>query len=223
MQYLYHKEAGASQLQLSGDPHRYLFKVRRHRVGETIHLRNLDDQTLYSYHIEDLDKKTALLQKVGQKELSIGAKRQLHIGWCVIDPKSIEKILPTLNEMGVRKITFIYCQRSQKSFHIAFDRLEKILLNSSQQCGRSTMMVLGEAENIAAFLKENPDSWMLNFSENLLDDKAKQIETLLVGAEGGFSDEERGMMDAKKIVGLDTPLILKSESAVCAVAGKLLV
>ena len=223
MQYLYHKEAGASQLQLSGDLHRYLFKVRRQHAGEAVYLRNLEDQILYGYTIEQLDKKMALLQKVEQKELCIEAKQPLHIGWCLIDPKSIEKVLPTLNEMGVEKITFISCQRSQKSFHLDFDRLRKILLNSSQQCGRSRMMILDEVETLKLFLQENPDSWMLNFSENLLDDNARDIKTLLVGAEGGFTEEELGLIDATKIVGLDTPLILKSESAACAVAGKLLV
>ena len=223
MQYLYHKKAGASQLQLSGDPHRYLFRVRRCHVGETIHLRNLNDQMLYSYHIEYLDKKSALLQKVEQKELRIEAKQHLHIGWCLIDPKSIEKVLPTLNEMGVKKITFIYCQRSQKNFHLDFDRMRKILLNSSQQCGRSVMMILEEAESFALFLQKNPTSWMLNFSESLLDKNIQHIETLLVGAEGGFSEEERDLIAREKIVGLDTLLILKSESAVCAVASKLLV
>lgn len=222
MQYLYHSEAGAPQLQLSGDSHRYLFKVRRQRAGETVHLRNLDDQILYSYHIEHLDKKMALLQKVEQKELSISAKRKLHIGWCVIDPKSIEKVLPTLNELGVGQITFIYCQLSQKGFRIDFGRFEKILLNSSQQCGRSTMMILSETETLTLFLQENPDSWMLNFSDKLLDNRANHIETLLIGAEGGFSKEERSLIASEKIVGLDTPLILKSESAVCAAASKLL-
>ena len=223
MQYLYHSEAGASQLQLSGDPHRYLFKVRRQRAGETVYLRNLSDQILYSYTIEQLDKKIALLQKTKQKELHIEAKQHLHIGWCLIDPKSIEKVLPTLNEMGVKKITFIYCQRSQKSFHLDFDRMRKILLNSSQQCGRSEMMTLDKIETLALFLQKYPTSWMLNFSENLLDNNVKQIETLLVGAEGGFSEEECGLIASEKIIGLDTSLILKSESAVCAVAGKLLV
>ncbi len=222
MQYLYHREAGASQLQLTGDMHRYLFKVRRHRVGETIHLRNLNDQMLYGYHIDQLDRKTALLQKSEERELRIDAKQKLHIGWCMVDPKSIEKVLPTLNEIGVSKITFIYCQRSQNSFRIDFDRFEKILLNSSQQCGRSKMMILDEVENLTLFLEANPDSWMLNFSDHILDSGARQIETLLIGAEGGFSEEECSLIAMDKIVGLDTPLILKSESAVCAVASNIL-
>jgi len=56
-----------------------------------------------------------------------------------------------------------------------------------------------------------------------LDKNIQHIETLLVGAEGGFSEEERDLIAREKIVGLDTLLILKSESAVCAVASKLLV
>jgi len=89
-------------------------------------LRNLQDQILYTYTVEQLDKKIALLTKEEQKELRVESKHPLHIGWCLIDPKSIEKVLPTLNEIGVWKITFIYCDRSQKSFRIDFDRFEKI-------------------------------------------------------------------------------------------------
>ena len=37
-----------------------------------------------------------------------------------METKNIEKVLPTLNEMGVHEITFIYCERSQKSFKVDF-------------------------------------------------------------------------------------------------------
>jgi len=222
MQYLYSEEAGLPQLKLTGDEHRYLFRVRRHRVGESIHLRNLKEQILYRYRVEAMDRKEALLLLEDQQEYRVEAKRHLHIGWCVIDPKSIEKSLPSLNEMGVAKITFLYCQRSQKSFKIDLKRLQKILLNSSQQCGRSVMMELDKTESLTAFLERNPESWMLNFSQQHLSQDTVDIETLLVGAEGGFSEEECTMIASEKVVGLDTPLILRSESAACAAAGKLL-
>ena len=222
MQYLYSEEAGRAQLELSGDSHRYLFKVRRHRAGESVHLRNLKEQILYRYRIEAIDKKEALLLLEEQREYRVEAKRGLHIGWCLIDPKSIEKVLPSLNETGVKKITFIYCGRSQKSFRPDFKRLEKILLNSSQQCGRSVMMELDEAESLELFLDKNPESWMLNFSEKNIGSHGEDIKTILIGAEGGFDSEECALVDPGRIVGLDTPLILKSESAACIAAGKLL-
>ena len=221
MLYLYHLEAGKSQLALTGDEHRYIFKVRRHKVDDILHLRNLKDGLLHRYIITHIDKRNVILELQESQVLEVKAKKSLHIGWCVIDPKSIEKVITSLNEMGVDKITFIYCKRSQKSFKIDFKRLEKILLNSSQQSGRSEMMKLEMAEDLKSFLTQNPQSMMLNFSENKIGSQSN-IDTIVIGCEGGFHEEEVALFEAEKIVGFDTPLILKSESAVCAVVSKLL-
>lgn len=221
MQYLQHNEAGSSSLLLKGDEHRYIFKVRRHREGEIIALRNLVDERIYFYKITSLDKKEAHLLLEKSEILSVKAKKNLHIGWCVIDPKSVEKVLSTLNEMGVETITFIYCSRSQKSFKPDFKRLEKILLNSSQQCGRSSLLKLSIMNSLEEFLSENPKTVMMNFSEQILNENS-DVATILIGCEGGFTTDEVALFKAKSIMGLDTPLILKSESAVCAVASKLL-
>lgn len=221
MLYLHHKEAGEPQLTLVGDEHRYIFKVRRHKVEDTLYLRNLEDGLLYRYLITHLDKRSVMLELQESQRLEVKAKQLLHIGWCIIEPKNIEKVLPSLNEMGVEKITFIYCQRSQKSFKVDFKRLEKILLNSSQQSGRSEMMQLEMAEDLQSFLKDYPQSKMLNFSENTLDAQT-DIATIVIGCEGGFHEDEVALFSSDDIVGFDTPLVLKSESAVCGVAGKIL-
>lgn len=221
MLYLYHKEAGKPQLTLVGDEHRYIFKVRRHKVEDTLYLRNLEDGLLHRYHITYIDKRSVNLELQESQPLEVKAKVPLHVGWCVIDPKNIEKVLPSLNEMGVEKITFIYCKRSQKSFKVDFKRLEKILLNSSQQSGRSKMMQLEMADDLESFLKVNPESKMLNFSENSVDSQ-EDIETIVIGCEGGFHEDEVALFKPENIIGFDTPLVLKSESAVCAVASKLL-
>jgi 16S rRNA (uracil1498-N3)-methyltransferase len=168
-----------------------------------------------------IDKRTAHLALQESTPLEVGAKKSLHIGWCIIDPKSVEKVLPTLNEMGVAKITFFYCKRSQKSFKPDFKRLEKILLNSSQQAGRSKMMALEMGEDLETFLEANPQAKMLNFSiSNFVGDTP--IETIVIGCEGGFEKDEVMLFEPENIVGFDTPLVLKSESAVCAVAAKIL-
>ena len=221
MQYLFHPQASAPSLELRGDEHRYIFKVRRHKEGEKIALRNLQDNQIYLYNINYIDKKQALLTLNSSKVLEVKVKRSLHIAWCIVDPKSVEKMLPTLNEIGIEKITFIYCKRSQKSFRLDFKRLEKILLNSSQQCGRSQLMKLDMMESLEEFLKAYPQTVMLNFSKNILS-KENSISTIAIGCEGGFTDEEITLFEPQKIIGLDSPLILKSESAVCAVGAKLL-
>jgi len=219
MLYLYNKEAGKPQLTLSGDDHRYIFKVRRHKADDVLHLRNLEDGLLHTYSVSHIDKRSVILDLKESQTLEVKAKQSLHIGWCVIDPKSIEKVLPSLNEMGVEKITFIYCKRSQKSFKPDFKRLEKILLNSSQQSGRSEMMKLEMADTLEDFLEENPQSKILNFSENnFISDSP--FDTIVIGCEGGFHKDEVALFTVENIIGFDTPLVLKSESAACAVSSQ---
>jgi len=221
MLYLYNQQAGTPQLSLEGDDHRYIFKVRRHKVDDTLYLRNLEDGFLHRYLVTYIDKRTVMLELQESSTLEIKAKQSLHIGWCVIDPKSVEKVLPSLNEMGVEKITFFYCKRSQKSFKLDFKRLEKILLNSSQQSGRSEMMKLEMAENLEDFIAQNPNAKMLNFSENNFISNTV-LDTIVIGCEGGFHEDEVALFTAENIVGFDTPLVLKSESAACAVSAKIL-
>jgi 16S rRNA (uracil1498-N3)-methyltransferase len=221
MQYLFYDESGAKNIKLIGDNHHYIFKVRRQKQGEMIALRNLKNDILYMYKISSIDKKEAFLELIEERNLPIMAKKRLHIGWCLIEPKNIEKILPTLNEMGIDKITFIYCKRSQQNIKIDIERLNRIVLNSSQQCGRSKMMEFDIVKSLKEFLDKYPKSYMLNFSQNHIS-KTSEIETIIIGCEGGFSDDEIKLFDESKIIGFDTPLILKSESAVCAAVSKLI-
>jgi len=221
VQYLYHKEAGLSTLELNREQHNYIFKVRRHRADDKIYLRNLRDDILYSYEVESLNRRDSTLRLTSQREYIVSAKRDLHIGWCIIEPKSIYKVLPMLNEMGLSKITFIYCNRSQRSFTIDFDKLEKILINSSQQSGRSRLMEIDTKDSLEDFIEDNPDTYMVNFSDNILNSNIK-IESVVIGCEGGFSDNEVKLFNKDNIIGFDTPLILKSESAISSIASRVL-
>jgi len=221
VQYLYHPEAGAPTLVLAGESHRYLFKVRRHRVGEAVHMRSGDD-ILYTYTIDTLDKKAAHLTLMDQISLPIHAPNTLHIGWCQIDPKSIEKVLPMLNEMGVGQLTFFPCARSQKNFRLDHTRMQKILLNSSQQCGRSEAMILEDSESLEAFIAEHPEAKLLHFAQNQTLSCSPKDTTLILGPEGGFTEAEIACFVPEQIVGLGTPMILRSESAAVAAAARVL-
>jgi len=218
MQFLYYQNPFTQTLSIEGESFKYLSKIRRIQVGETIQLCNLKDQTLYRYIVIQIDKKTITLslqssQKVEQK------RTFLQIGWCVVDPKIIEKTLPFLNELGVGKITFIYCARSQRNFKLNFERMKRILINSCQQCGRVDLMELQSCASIERFVRDNPKSYLCDFGgEKLINQK---IETIIVGPEGGLSECERNLNLPK--IGFETPLILRSETAVTAIASKILI
>ena len=168
-----------------------------------------------------IDKKSLTLLLDSQQELRVEAKKELHIGWCVIEPKNIEKMLPTLNEIGVSKITFIYCERSQKSFKIDLDRLKKIILSSSQQSGRSRLLEFDIKNSLDSFIESNQNSYLVNFSPNRVNGD-KNLDTVVIGCEGGLTDGEIALFSEDRVFGLDTPLVLKSESAVSAIASIIL-
>ena len=223
MQFTYHKDSGLTSIEIEAELHKYLFEVRRHNVDEPLYFRNLEDNYLYSYKIENIDRRKTTLSLISSEEKIIEPKKELHIGWCKIDPKSVEKVIASLNELGVTKITFINCEYSQGKFTINFDKLEKLLINSSQQSGRSNIIELEEIESLDAFLNKYPDSYMFNFSKNLIDDKKDTIKTIIIGCEGGFSTKEINKFSQDKIVGINSSLILRSETGVITIASKLAV
>lgn len=219
MQFIYHEQAGTSSLKVDGELYKYIFKVRRFDSESNLVLRNLEDKNIYHYAVIDIDRRKATLELIRSEEKVIEPQKQLHIGWCIIDPKSVEKYIASFNELGVSKITFIYCEYSQKQYKPNFEKLEKLLINSSQQCGRSSIIELERRDSLEEFKQENPKSYMFNFSSNNIHDSKDDIETIIIGCEGGFSSSEIKNFDQKKIVGIDNTLILKSETAALSVAG----
>ncbi len=221
MQFIYHPNASQDLLKIEGELHNYIFKVRRHDKDKELYFRNLTDHCIYKYEVEFVDKKIATLKLLSSEEKIISANKKLHIGWCKIDFKNIEKVIASLNEIGVDKITFIECEYSQRNQNINFDKLEKLLHNSSSQSGRSDIITLAYAKSLDQFLQEYPDSYMFNFSTNNISSKKDLIETIILGCEGGFSKNEIAKFAPEKIVGIDSNIIQRSETAVITIASKI--
>ncbi len=97
------------------------------------------------------------------------------------------------------------------------------MINSSSQCGRSSIIKLEECESLAKFLEKNPDSYMLDFSNKSIDVEVESINSLIIGCEGGFSKKERELFNQEKIVGFESNLILRSETAVISAASKIII
>jgi 16S rRNA (uracil1498-N3)-methyltransferase len=140
--------------------------------------------------------------------------------------------------MGVEKITFVRCERSQGNVKITDKVLEKfktILLSSCEQCGRNTLMRI-DIINFEEYIKniseekfeKNYENYICDFSGQYFLDKEilsfkknihNDLYSFLIGPEGGFSPNEKGQMNnlfQKKLVKIrkfNTSLVLKSESA----------
>jgi len=222
MQFTYDEFCGNEILEIKDEVYNYLIKARRHKISDEIYFRNLKDENIYLYKLGLIDKKKAVLNLISSEKKILGNDKKLHLGWCVVDPKTIEKYIPSLNEMGVDKITFIYSDYSQKNFKINIEKLEKILINSSSQCGRSDIIKLDISKNLEEFTKNHIDAYFLDFSRTSIDEKKDNIKTLVIGCEGGFSQKEREKFNENLVVGFESNLILRSETAIIAASSKII-
>lgn len=222
MQFIYDKNAKNELLKIEDENYNYIVKARRHKLDDILDFRNLEDDFLYSYKISQIDKKSLFLNLLKKEEKIIENSKKIHLAWCIVDPKTIYENIASLNELGIDKITFVYSDFSQKNFKINFEKLEKILINSSSQCGRSSIIKLDIYKNIDTFIADNPDTYFLDFSQTSIDSKVSDIKTLMIGTEGGFSKRERELFNKNFIVGFSSNLILKSQTAIISATSKII-
>ncbi len=213
MQFFYHPQGGEEQIDFSHESVKHL-KAQRKKEGQSLNVRNLKDEFLYTYSIMSIKRNEARLE-LQKKEHCKNPPSTLHLGWCVIEPKNIEKTLPFLNEIGLKKLSFVYSDFSQKHFKLDFKRMERILCNSCEQCGRGELMELEVFNSVDEYLQAYPNSKALDFGGESIDSR---VDGALVGCEGGFSQRERELF--KHSVSFDTSLILRSESAIVSLASK---
>ena len=220
--YLFEDNAGKEEITLKGETYKYLVKVLRLQENDELFFRNRENiKTLYTYKITNIEGRSLDIKLISLHDNSLFSNKELHLAWCVIDSKSIEKVLPSLNEIGVRKISFIYCDRSQRNFKLDFKRFYRILEGSMQQCGRTHKMELDTYKNVSTFIEKFPDTKVFDFTNNILKGDS-DFKRVLIGCEGGFSQNEKEFLSSLEVFRLNTPMVLRSESAAMAVASKIL-
>lgn len=213
MQFIYNIDAKNSDIEITKETFKHL-KAQRKRVGDTLHVRNLKDKFLYMYEITNMGRNCAYLSLKSEK-IEEKLPLDFSLGWAMTQPKTIEKTLPFLNEIGVKRIDFVYSDFSQKNYKLDMQRAQRILISSCEQCGRSKLMEFGIFDSVKEYLEENPNSYILDFGGKKIQ-KEKNIKQVLVGCEGGFSQKERELFE--NVISFKTPLILRSETACIAIS-----
>lgn len=197
MQFLYQQNAGDFQVEISNDDFTYLIKARRFGVDSVVKMRNLKDKKLYTYAIMEIKKKSALLTKISEQDSQNSHSSPLHLLWAIIDPKVIEKTLPFLNELGIPRISFFYAEFSQRQFSLNLQRMQKILISSSQQCGRIDLMELEVLKDFDCVCEQYAPFYAFDFGgmdireHNPFKQDSKSLENasvrVMVGAEGALA------------------------------------
>ena len=83
------------------------------------------------------------------------------------------------------------------------------------------MLAFDTYKSISAFIQEYPDTKVFDFTDNILSG-GSSFKRVLIGCEGGFSADEKELLKSQEVFRLNSPMVLRSESAVIAVASKIL-
>ena len=135
-----------------------------------------------------------------------------HVFISIIKKDNFELACEKATELGVTTITPIVADRSQYK-SIRHDRLEKVVREAAEQCGRVTVPEITLELPLEVALEEHPDIVVLDMKGTT--DGLQDASKLCVGPEGGWSERERALFEQKGVTVCSLPFnTLRAETAV---------
>jgi 16S rRNA (uracil1498-N3)-methyltransferase len=197
------------------DQFHHIFDVCRQVVGHHFEVIT-EDSVAYLVQVTEVLKKSAVAKIIEIREIKKLAKPHIHIALSISRYNVMDSIMERAVEMGVSSLlpfvsdySFI---RKEKELPVGkIERWKKIIVSATQQCGRGELMTIRDTTTMNKMLEViNPSqkNWCLFAYEGenlkpidaLLTDRQKQTNAsednlpenvwIIVGSEGGFSQNE---------------------------------
>ncbi|MFQ5627432.1 MAG: RsmE family RNA methyltransferase [bacterium] len=198
-----HEEIAADQITLCGDEHHHLSRVRRLQVGDKIWVTD-GQGMMFSGVISEITKRHTKVE-IGEQLPNYGEEPfRLTLAQAMTKAARFEWLLEKGAEMGVAAFWPMMTQFSTvKSNKGNMERWQRILKTALKQCGRCVLpavekplpfeKIIEKSSDFAyRWIAHRPapeDSHLWRFS-NEVEISHPANGLLLIGPEGGFSDEE---------------------------------
>lgn len=196
-------------------------KVLRFRIGQQVVLFNgLDTDRLYS--ITEINSNEAHLELVTDYSRKV-PKKDIYLFWSVLKKDKNDWVLQKCTELGVSHFIPLLSDRSEKTgFNI--ERAQKIVIEASEQCGRSDIPTLREPMHVGTALEQYAKKVTIYICEQDSDDSGVTTDKVgvLIGPEGGWSDDEKVLFQQLGLKHLSLhDFTLRAETASVAAITKL--
>lgn len=196
-----------------------ILRVLRMRVGEELVLFDgLGTDKLYK--IIEVEPEAVCLEHVTDVEPKVSS-RHIHLGFSLLKKDKSEWVVQKATELGATHIVPIISDRTEKT---GFDkeRMEKIAVEASEQCGRSFLPEISEPRA----LREVVDEYQANMPVLVADmgsdtwQGSGDTVLVLVGPEGGWSENERALFSERALlhIGLGDYTLRAETAAITAVS-----
>lgn len=176
----------------------YLSKVLRMEAGRPLQVFN-GDGAEYSATLTSADKRAAVIHIASKEEVNRESNLLSHLAIGISRGERMDWVLQKATELGVTHITPLFTERTEVK--LKGERLEKkmahwrqIAISACEQCQRNVLPVVHEACSLTEFLRCDRDGLKLvlhHRSQQALKEMPEpQAVTLLIGPEGGLTDDE---------------------------------
>jgi 16S rRNA (uracil1498-N3)-methyltransferase len=159
-------------------------KVLRYQTGQEVVLFDgLTHDRLYK--ITELTEREAHLEHVTDFERKI-PKKDVYLFWSLLKKDKNDWVLQKCTELGINHFVPLLADRSEKTgFNV--ERAQKIIVEASEQCGRSNIPSVREPSHIQTVLEELSSKLPLFICEQGEEGEFGLLDSvgILIGPEGG--------------------------------------
>lgn len=187
---------GEFDLSIEGQESIHCTKVLRKKIGDEIWVCDAN-HSFYRATIQTIQKNTltaSITAQIKQNEAVYHNFPILVIGKLKHKDR-LEWLLEKSVELGVAEIHFVDTQRTERS-HLNLERLKMIAISAMKQSKRACIPKLVESPNLIQTLQALQDDYPIWLAHEKLDytpvkwSDLKKRCVLVVGPEGGFTDDE---------------------------------
>jgi 16S rRNA (uracil1498-N3)-methyltransferase len=212
--------AEGTRIQLDPAQANYLGNVLRMREGaELLAFDGLSGEWL------------ARVADAGKKRISLAVERRIRtaedipdlwLGFAPVKRSQVDWLVEKATELGVAKLIPVVTQRTVVE-RVKLERLETISIEAAEQCGRTRLPEILEPLSLAKLLEQRGSARRLYFADENGGEPIRHAlqpgpALILIGPEGGFTEEERNFVRlSENSVAISLgPRILRAETAALA-------
>ncbi len=215
-------------VKLSDDAFGHIVRVLRLVEGDQVALFNGYENYQYTARLVEVKKKHAKVEIISQEMLNNESPLNIHLGQGIARGDRMDFTLQKSVELGVNKITPLFTERcgvklSSERLAKKRDQWQKIVISACEQSGRCIVPEVAEPTLLQDWLKQETKALKLNLHPKaehsimtlpIESSTNNQRIRLLIGPEGGLSDEEIAQANQANFEDiLLGPRVLRTETA----------
>lgn len=229
---IYYPEALNDFISITNDKFHKISSVLRMKKGEQIII--FDGKGISQImEIKDIDKNKVILEIVKKQIIKEKQTPEIILAISIIKPSRLEIAIEKTAELGISKIYPLITKNTNSTLvkrinNNRIERMKNIAISASEQCGSDFISEIESPTNLEQILSlQNNETGLIFYYENFREITKTKTKTdlskykkliILIGPEGGFTEEEYEKLKNKSIVlGLGENILRTETAAICAV------